>query len=688
MLLQIICTKSKSAVRLKTKNISKHSLFIIIICFLFGSAFIINTGAFAQGLGKSELPVKDPAQENYPELAFDGVRNMLSIDQILSCIKDSSENGLLFDMSGITILLDGTIIDPNQVYGSIEVGPFPFESKEVDYTYHRFRRFSRIQKGKGSLMVDYLLQPSHNSEDWVSEGQIVARVTLHLETDTIDKKLGIYDTYVFFKKEDSIYIKKPSIIEGPFVNMITSNDPTTIIVSFRTDIPVKAQVIVNHDKIFTDSIPLTRHEIRITGLKPDKKYNYYVQIENMKTKIYSFRSAPLPGKETVCFAYIGDSREGLGGGEYNFMGVNRKTLEKIMNLAFLGGADFFLVGGDLINGYTTVKKDFVNQFYFWKQTVAGFFHERPIYAGMGNHEALVRVYDDGSRYGITLDRWPYDTESSEAVFAQEFVHPLNGPETEDARLPSYKENVYSFQYGLVKVIAFNNNYWVSYNTQKFGGCPEGYIMEDQLDWIKQELKKADNDKTVKYVILFAQEPVFPNGGHIDDAMWYEGNNTVRAYIYNTKTKKLQPEKKGIIEIRNELVKAISRCKKVAAVLGADEHSYSKVLIDKNVPIGHMKKDDKNNNGKLGDEGEEYSCYSDLKYPTWYFSAGDAGAPYYSEEKTPWNSYWKGKSDNQHYYFSSQEHVLIFEADNQKISLTVYNPYAEIIDKIDDLMKVK
>ncbi|GAJ02653.1 unnamed protein product, partial [marine sediment metagenome] len=284
-------------------------------------------------------------------------------------------------MSGITTLLDGSIIDPSQVYGSIEVGPFPFESKEVDYTYHRFRRFSRIQKGKGILMVDYLLQPSHNSEDWVSDGQIVARIALYLETDAKDRRLGIYDIYVFFKKEDSIYIKIPSIIEGPFVNMITSNDPTTIIVSFRTDILVKAQVIVGHDKIFKDLVPLTRHEIRITDLEPDKKYNYYVQIEDMKTKVYSFRSAPLPGKGAVCFAYIGDSREGLGGGEYNFMGVNRKILDKIMNLAYLKKADFFLVGGDLINGYTTVKQDFVNQFYFWKQTVAGFFHEHAIYTG-------------------------------------------------------------------------------------------------------------------------------------------------------------------------------------------------------------------------------------------------------------------------------------------------------------------
>jgi hypothetical protein len=467
-----------------------------------------------------------------------------------------------------------------------------------------------------------------------------------------------------------------------------SDEPGSIVISFRTDEDVKAQVVLNDNKLFSDRVPMKRHEIKVTGLIPDKEYNYYVQIDDMKTKVYSFRSAPRPGKGDVCFAYIGDSREGLGGCENTFMGVNRRTLEKISNLAYQKGADFLLVGGDLINGYTSVKEDFVNQLYFWKQTVAGFYHEHPIYTGMGNHEALLKVFDDGSRYGLSLDRWPYDTESSEAVFSEEFIHPGNGPKVEDARRPTYKENVYSFQYGPVKVISFNNNYWVSYGAATYGGCPEGYILEDQLNWIKQELKKADKDKTVKYVVLFAQEPVFPNGGHIEDAMWYNGDNNVRAYVYDAKTKKLKPEKKGIIEVRNELISAISQCSKVAAVLGADEHSYSKVLIDKNVPIGDPKNDDRNNNGKIGDEGEEYSPLADLKYPTWYFSAGDAGAPYYAEEKTPWNGYWKAKPDNGEYYYSSQEHVLLFKANHKKISLTVYNPYGDVIDEIDDLMEVK
>jgi len=53
-------------------------------------------------------------------------------------------------------------------------------------------------------------------------------------------------------------------------------------------------------------------------------------------------------------------------------------------------------------------------------------------------------------------------------------------------------------------------------------------MNDQLDWIKSELNRAEADDNIKYVILFAQEPIFPNGGHISDAMWYNGNNNIKS----------------------------------------------------------------------------------------------------------------------------------------------------------------
>jgi hypothetical protein len=656
-------------------------VLIVFIC-------ILSSSVLAQSSQEYYLAVKSPTVDGFPEIKYSGVRNLLSIEQIHSCLKKGSADGLIFDMTGITNLLDGSEIDPSRVYGYIYSGPYPFESHEIQFTYHRFRLNSKIKNGEGTLPIDYLLQPGLNSEDWIDRGTVIVRLELYYETDTYDRNLGTYDTYISFQKDDTLYIRTPSIIEGPFVNMITSDDPQTIIISFQTDVAVIAQIVLNDKDVFAEKQPSRKHEITITGLDPDKHYEYYVQIGEYKTKVYTFKSAPLPGKGSICFAYIGDTREGHGGVGRTFMGINRTILEKIANLIYLKGTDFLLVGGDLINGYTTINDDFINQLYFWKQTLAGFWHMRPVYTGMGNHEALLRIFDDESRYGISLDRWPYETESAEAVFAQEFVHPRNGPRIDDTRRPFYTENVYSFQYGPVKIIAFNNNYWVSYQSEKFGGAPEGYIMDDQLSWIKQELEEAEKNPTVKYIVLFAHEPLFPNSVHYDDAMWYNGNNNIRAYTYNTKKRTLVPEKKGIINIRNELVQAISHCKKVAAVLGSDEHSYSKIMINNTVPIGVPETDDTNSNGKLGDTGETYSSLPDLQYPTWYFSAGDAGAPYYAEVETPWNRYWKAQNDREHYLFSSQDHILIFTAGEQKISLTVYNPYGEIIDSIENLMTIK
>jgi hypothetical protein len=132
------------------------------------------------------------------------------------------------------------------------------------------------------------------------------------------------------------------------------------------------------------------------------------------------------------------------------------------------------------------------------------------------------------------------------------------------------------------------------------------------------------------------------------------------------------------------------------VLGSDEHSYHKILIDKNVPVGIPGTDDKNGDGKICQTGETCSPLKNLKYPTWYLTCGGAGAPYYAEDPVPWNTYWKNfngtlprhTSRRGCYYYSSQENVFVFSADQDKISVTVHNLYGEVIDRIDDLMKVK
>lgn len=65
--------------------------------------------------------------------------------------------------------------------------------------------------------------------------------------------------------------------------------------------------------------------------------------------------------------------------------------------------------------------------------------------------------------------------------------------------------------------------------KNYGGSPEGYIMRDQMEWIERTLEEAKTDPTVKFILLYAQEPVFPCGGHVDDAMWWKGDNNLRAH---------------------------------------------------------------------------------------------------------------------------------------------------------------
>ena len=193
--------------------------------------------------------------------------------------------------------------------------------------------------------------------------------------------------------------------------------------------------------------------------------------------------------EVFKFAFLSDSREGVGGGERNYKGVNHRILTELFTDVFRKGADFIVFAGDLINGYTSNLRDFQMQLEAWKQTVEPIGHYIPIYEAMGNHDAaLMLVYDDGTEHGVEFDK--IGDESAEEVFRKEFVNPENGPEPEGPGLPTYKENVYSFDYGNTHIVVFNTNYWWSSQPEKYGGNLEGHIMNKQMEWIEQDLSAA------------------------------------------------------------------------------------------------------------------------------------------------------------------------------------------------------
>ncbi len=609
-----------------------------------------------------------------------GIRNQVTFEQIHNIIGPEEDGeGLVVDLQDPTLM------------GKIYTGPYPFEAGNADYDYARYRKSSNLEFGKGTLRISDFFENKYNSNDWpdglnpFSTKSIAYRLDLwKLEDDGRVSHLGFYDSIVAFEKSGDTIQKNLTIVEGPFVALVRSESPRTIWIVWETDEPSTGTVLIYGKRSgaqvgeYSDGKFQKRHEVKVSGLRPSREYMYVVQSQNstgeiVTSEFYHFKTAPRSGKGTIRFAYTGDSREGVGGGERNYMGCNFKILSQIAMNAYRQGADFFVFGGDLINGYTSDPADFRLQLRGWKQAMAGFWREHAVYTGMGNHESLLNVYDNnGNR--ICLDKWPYKINSAEAIFAKEFLNPRNGLRPADPRRPSYKENVYTFKYGSVQIVAFNNNYWYTSNSQVpyYGGSPEGYILEDQLEWLENTLKKAEKDRKVKYVFLFAQEPVFPCGGHIKDAMWWHGNNNIRAY--SRKGDEVIPEKLGMIEVRNRFWEAVSSCSKVAAVLTSDEHEYHRTLITSRTPVGVYPKDDTDGDGIL----DKYSPDRKFKYPTWHITVGTAGAPYYSREETPW----------QPVVLSSQEGYALIEAFKNRVSLKFISITGQVVDKVANLMAVK
>ncbi|MBD3293093.1 MAG: hypothetical protein GF393_09225, partial [Armatimonadia bacterium] len=629
-------------------------------------------------------PYADPSEDGWEEITHYRVRNVLYVDDLHEALSEGSENGLVFDLTNLELTdTSGEEIDAAKVYGTIYFGPYPFESAETEYSHGRLRKAASVEGGNAELPVADLLKDKYNAEGWTDRGRLLVRAELHLEAEGQDQALGAYDMFVNFRKTDEGFVKEPSLVEGPFVSMAGSTDPGSVTIWFRLDREAEASVVLNDGAESVNSEAAKRHYVELEGLDEDTDYTYHVQVGEVETDSHTFRTPPPAGQGEVVFAYTGDSREGVGTGETALMGLNHQTLSRLVSQAHARGAQFFLQGGDLVNGYTTIPDDFRTQLWGWKYTVGGFFHQAPVLTAMGNHEALLRAFAKSEDEQVGMDRWPYATESAEAVFADELVQPTNGPEPADPGRPTYDESVFTWQWGPVLVISYNDNYWYASDPTRFGGCPEGYIFQEQLDWIKEQLEAAEEDDTIKYVLLMAQEPVFPCGGHIKDAMWYLGDNNVRAHVM--RDGELEPEEKGVIEMRNEFAEAIAASSKVAAVLGSDEHAYYRILIDDTVPAGQMS-DDVDDDGVIGEDGEDLSTLP-LEHATWYITSGGAGAPYYAEEQTPWNSYWK-RVYPANYFFSSQENVMIFRANWRGISVDIYNSWGERFDGIDNLMAVK
>jgi hypothetical protein len=183
-------------------------------------------------------------------------------------------------------------------------------------------------------------------------------------------------------------------------------------------------------------------------------------------------------------------------------------------------------------------------------------------------------------------------------------------------------------------------------------------MDNQLEWLKKEVQKFEEDANIDHVFMTQHTPCFPNGGHVRDDMWYNGNNDFRPFVAG------KPLAKGIIERRDEILDIIiNQSSKVRAILTGDEHNYAKtevgpetIIYPENYPLPKLK----------------------LSRTIYQINNGSAGAPYYAQEQTPWTPKVTG--------FSTQNVLVLFDVKGKQLSMRVINP--DTFEDVDELNLVE
>lgn len=554
------------------------------------------------------------------------------------------------DQDGIVFDFQDSTLNGNLYYGFIPFG----DSKHPLPVY--FRSPEKIEAGKVNVSIREL-GGRYDMIGWEESGKGTLGYRI-----ADDKGTMIYDGIIGFKGKGPFEIDD-TIIEGPFVNLLSESGA---VISFKTNTEIRGEVVIN-GKGFKSKRGVT-HEIEVKGLNPGTTYDYTVNYgENSQS--YSLKTAPAPGSRSAfTFAYASDSRSGNGGGERNVGGVNSYIMKKIMALNTLKEVSFMQFTGDMITGYLTYIDETKLEYANWKRSIEPYAHYFPVISGMGNHEVITNFYfEPSSSIRVTVDKFPFADQSSEYVYAQEFVNPTNGPSSEDGAtydpssstndFPSYKENVFFYTYDNVAVVVMNSNYWYSPSSrllQFIGGNLHGYIMDNQLKWFEKTISRLEKDDNIDHIFVTQHTPFFPNGGHVQDDMWYNGNNDYRPVVAGKRVAK------GIIERRDELLDIIvNKSQKVRAILTGDEHNYCKTEIT-----------------------PETNRYPEVYLPPkielnrtiYQINNGAAGAPYYAQEETPWTPYTSG--------FTTQNAVVYFHIEGESILMEVINPVT--LEKVDEL----
>ncbi|MCC6459437.1 MAG: metallophosphoesterase family protein [Saprospiraceae bacterium] len=541
--------------------------------------------------------------------------------------------------------------------GKLTYGLIPYEQHTYPTAVLRFETKIDPETGAAFLPIAKNLKEGYDHTGWQKNNFGIIGYRLTDSTGLI-----VYEGKQAFARSKTGFEPRPTVTRGPFISDVTHKQA---VIWYETSEPVFTMIKtdVAEDTFFSNNRK-THHEVLLSKLEPGSEYDYTVGCDSANLR-FRFRTAVPPGWGKFRFAYASDSRSGYGGGERNVYGTNALIMSRIGALSVQQGAAFMQFTGDLVDGYVSDPDEMRLQMVNWMHAVEPYWHWMPFNVGMGNHESL-GWYSDSLKW-IVADGFPYATHSGEAVFAEMFVNPVNGPSSEDGAkydpepyrrgdFPSYRENVYHYSYGNTTMIVLNTDYWYApllKKTSGIGGNLHGYIMDQQLRWLGQLLQDIEHDSLIDHVFVTLHTPLFPNGGHRGDCMWYNGDNTPRPWVAGA------PVEKGIIERRDELLDlCVNQSSKVVAFLCGDEHNYNRMLVEENTP-------------RYPEAWDKPRLT--LRRPVWQIINGAAGAPFYAQQQLPWSTAVEG--------FTVQNALCFFDIDGKTITLRVMNPDTlEVLDQ--------
>ncbi len=619
------------------------TFLIILLLFGFAKATAQDVPAVHSHIGTDEKGVFFEVEKG--RKLYSVMEEGLSFQRFERAVS-GTKDGLAFDM--------GNGIDGTLYYGFIsEQGKYHFPVF--------FKHSSKIRNGKAQVDIANEMSGKYDMIGWEDDGKG------NLGYRVIDDQgRMLYQGRIAFSGTGPFKCR-PTIVDGPTVNTLTD---TGVRIAFRSDRRVVSELMVRPRKLAADmeggvdlvseKEPRKRHLFELKELEPATAYRYEIRFGDAGKRTGHFTTAPEPGsRSSFTFAYASDSRAGQGGGERDMYGTNFYIMRRIGALCMKKDAAFLQFTGDLINGYSTSRKDQRLQYMNWCRSLEPFWRYMPVNTTMGNHEALLRAFPDSGRaYPYSVDRFPYPEESAESLFRERFVNFSNGPESEDGTtydpdpdkkdFPRYDETVYSYVHDNVAMIVLNSNYWYAPSMAKeprTSGNIHAYIMNEQLAWLEEEIQRFEQDQRVDHILLTLHTPLFPNGGHSDDDMWYGGSNGPRPYVNG---KALE---EGIIQRRDALLDIlVNDSEKLRAVLTGDEHNYNKLRIGPGM--------------ERYPEGYEPDTLA-LERSIWQINNGAAGAPYYAQEVLPWSDRVSA--------FSTKNVLTLFHVDGKELRMEAIDP---------------